>query len=122
MKTDNELIADFMGVDLSVNHGKPYQLPTTFRPEGTWYTYTLHFHEDWRWLMPVVEKIEAMGHIVHISGSEVTICKAGASSEVIVNVFNDRLPYKSKIQGVYDAVTIFIRKTNILNHSQGANT
>lgn len=64
MKTDNELIAEFMGL---VRHGPnaTYNLPQWYKPESDQrkkgifmgYEHQLDYATSWDWLMPVVEKI-----------------------------------------------------------------
>jgi hypothetical protein len=52
MKTDNELIAEFMGVDFNT---ELYSWrPGCYEPLQVKH---LQYHNSWNWLMPVVEKI-----------------------------------------------------------------
>lgn len=66
----------------------------------------INYQDDYNYLMEVVEKIENQGFKVIIEGSEVCIFKK--QTFLVVHVFNDRLPYKTKKQGIYDAVISFI--------------
>lgn len=74
MKTDNELIAEFMGAERREGPRafNPYQTVVQWIIKGNpynqhrddikhWYQpVELKYHESWDWLMPVVEKIYRM--------------------------------------------------------------
>jgi len=63
MKTDNELIAEFMGGRVAyVSYGKKDVWVFPFR-ELDGGADELLFDREWNWLMPVVEKIENIRHI-----------------------------------------------------------
>ena len=107
MKTDNELIAEFMdvpkvhGYDLwdTSKTGKPiYGLPSR----------ELRYHSSWDWLMPVVEKIESLGYTVDIANSDYQIRKTGDTEAFIFHYGPDR----PKIKAVYEAVVEFIKWYN----------
>jgi hypothetical protein len=70
MKTDNELISEFMGYKPYNDHryGVMYPDPTN---EST-VVFTLKYHTSWDWLMPVVEKLEK-DHFITITGSHCSI-------------------------------------------------
>ena len=61
MKTDNELIAEFMGAESSIGKSldntplKVYSLPN--RVDRVFSEIELEYARSWDWLMPVVEKI-----------------------------------------------------------------
>lgn len=61
MKTDNELIAEFMGYEMHEKNGKRYWAiidpikEIYFTPSSD-----LHYDTDWSELMPVVEKIASL--------------------------------------------------------------
>jgi hypothetical protein len=64
MKTDNELIAEFMDLvrkEANATYNKAqYYLPENdkrYRGRFVGYYDSLQYHESWDWLMPVVEKI-----------------------------------------------------------------
>ncbi len=109
MKTENELIAEFMGfVD-----GGSYWATTGESPyvviDGTTtyhrlYPSQLQFDTSWDWLMPVVEKIERFGNRCEIG---ITKCK-------IYSADYTREPFyaATKIQAVYDHVVDFIKWYN----------
>jgi hypothetical protein len=73
----NKIIAEFMQAD--VNSNGTFELPQhgTLRPNGEFKTEfsisQLKYHSDWNWLMPVVEKIDSIGHEVRIGGGVVEI-------------------------------------------------
>jgi len=150
MKTDNELIADFMKfrkssyqylgryINKSVGYEKLtdecFTLPEshplveniyTDRPGFTWHDPYRHedlggnerelvfdfeelkFHLSWDWLMPVVEKIEYLGHGITIYRKGAHINEVGNFSGSI-NGFN----HSSKIEQTYKAVVQFINWYN----------
>lgn len=60
MKTDNELIAEFMGLQPNPHDGGRTWGDEVIELNGHLYSpewTTLKYHESWDWLMPVVEKI-----------------------------------------------------------------
>lgn len=59
MKTDNELIAVFMGGKLCDYPDGIFDAKGYYCHKGNWWNRNhLAYHESWDWLMPVVEKIE----------------------------------------------------------------
>lgn len=72
----------------------------------------LHYHDDWSMLMPVVEKIESLGHQSDISYWEVEY----NGYEYLCSFYRDQQEESvahgnskdSKIRAVYEAVTSFI--------------
>lgn len=57
MKTDNELIAEFMGGHQNAE-GRWYNVTDKQRKQGGYYLPDgFEYHTSWDWLMPVVEKI-----------------------------------------------------------------
>lgn len=59
-KTDNELIAEFMGCDTHQKNDRAYYIPLL----ECYVTFdNLKYHKSWNWLMPVVEKIEKDYHV-----------------------------------------------------------
>ncbi|HTJ53768.1 MAG TPA: hypothetical protein VL443_30140 [Cyclobacteriaceae bacterium] len=59
MKTDNELIAEFMGYDAPAEYPNGYYV---WPDQGFCVVDDFQFHSSWDWLMPVVDKIETMGY------------------------------------------------------------
>lgn len=64
MKTDNEIIAEFMGARLGNGGTKKYpvytNVPVTHAGVTQTWTFSskdFRYHSSWDWLMPVVEKI-----------------------------------------------------------------
>jgi len=55
MKTDNELIAEFMGFECYESNGYRNYI---FEEDNHRTHVDLWYDKDWNWLMPVVEKIE----------------------------------------------------------------
>jgi hypothetical protein len=64
MKTENELISEFMGWERY--SGKAFKCPNMYPVDNSlragWTTFTedqFQFHTSWDWLMPVVERINS---------------------------------------------------------------
>ena len=86
MKTDNTIIAAFMG--LRIKHPK--------------------YDTDWNWLMPVVKKIESLGYRVTIVRH---ICRIDLTEESKLIISEDI----KKIEAVYSACLEFIKWYNKQN-------
>lgn len=71
IQESNQLIAQFMGAkvinDTDYNYAV-YRFEN--RKPGDCYLHQMEYHSSWDWLMPVVEKIEAMGHKTIIGGGD----------------------------------------------------
>src|SRR5690606_37574273 len=113
MKTDNELIAEFMGFTCCDTGQDRFWNPPS-QPQATindWEYHTNHldyFRTSWDWLMPVVEKIESLGYTVEIASSDYQIRKTGDTEAFIFHYGPDR----PKIKAVYEAVVEFIKWYN----------
>jgi hypothetical protein len=125
MKTDNELIAEFMGAERREG-------PRAFNPDQTlvqwiikgnpynqhrddikhWYQpVELKYHESWDWLMPGVEKIEKENDaIFYIRNSMAEIELLGYPYDLRVTQGN------SKLEATYKAVVNFIKWYNIVRN------
>jgi len=60
MKTENKLIAEFMGMEEERHTDGRYLFTTDLEEEkgiDTRFTEELYFHISWDWLMPVVDKM-----------------------------------------------------------------
>lgn len=77
MKTDNELIAEFMG--LEKNHRAEYFIQDYPHIHASCFAELkyLRYHESWDWLMPVVEKIS--------KNYDVSICYFDADCACYIN-------------------------------------
>jgi hypothetical protein len=99
MKTNNELIAAFMGEDTDIDLRDPSMHTRNFDGVPCYDQY-------WDWLMPVVEKIETLEHTVLIGREYCEIkhqnyrIKHGSSCS------------SSKIESVHQAVVEFIKWYN----------
>jgi len=73
------------------------------------------FHKDWRWLMPVIEKIEKQGTIIQLSFSGITNCKitVGNFKEPIITVANTES--QDSMEAIYLAVIDYIKWYNDKN-------
>lgn len=109
--TDNELIAEFMGLERSKANHDYFFIPeyhAFVAPDNILY------HQSWDWLMPVVEKIERSGTLFHTR----IMCYADENNYLcdIVDIENNeascQLSQTSKIDAVYKAVVGFIKWYN----------
>ena len=66
---------------------------------------TIPFHDDWQWLMPVIERIESMGYKFKICRKRCQICLDDEHERFIVDVKMD-----SKLTSAHEAVYQFIQK------------
>jgi len=83
------------------------------------YHYNLRYHSSWDWLMPVVEKIEAMGYKTVLATSEWgnkyyqnIITGVGIIKETIENPSKFMGQSDTKIEAVYKATIEFIKWYN----------
>ena len=91
----NKLIAEFMGKYCS----------KSIRPQPKPYEY----HEDWNWLMDVVERIESLGYEFFIVEDRIKIAhNTDHSTETIINFTLGG----SKRDATYKAVVEFIKQYN----------
>lgn len=109
-KSDNELIAEFMGarLDATIGNGRWIyaKQPTSYYREDV----ELRYDSDWNWLMLVVQKVRELSIAVEISYSLGTVCKIcyknGKSFEWLSIEDNDGF------SAVYKAVVEFIKWFN----------
>ena len=98
----NELLADFMEISWYQFHkAKHIESNELLGAES------LHYHESWDWLMPAVEKIEALGYIITNDRSNTTIVKNQAFASAFIRVFGSRSDI-SKLESIYRAVGEFL--------------
>jgi hypothetical protein len=97
MKTDNELIAEFMGLPLTKDEVK-FTGGTQKVPFQKW-----KYDASWDWLMPVVEKIETLEHTVLIGQQYCEIKHQNYRTK------HGKASAKTKIQAVFKAVVEFIK-------------
>jgi len=65
----------------------------------------LRYHEDWNWLMPVVEKIESLEYFVKIGTKCCSISKENKDDSTFVkSVFG-----KNKLENIYNCVSSFVK-------------
>lgn len=106
MKTENEIIAEFMGGWNKDPHTRKYGINIPHMKNQWWDIDELQYHASWDWLMPVVEKIENMGHSTKIE------CNGISTTVTIspnVSVWNNP---STKIDKAYKAVVQFIKWYN----------
>ncbi len=98
---NNKLIAEFL--QPSFNGFGTYEF------KGSFYgSLKLKFHNDWNWLMKVVEKIESLGYDVFINTCVCRITDVGQDILEDIETFN----YENKKQAVYNACVEFIKWYN----------
>jgi hypothetical protein len=103
MKTNNELLADFLGY----TKPHPEYVNTTY-----WYKESreplafLLFDVDWNWLMEVVEKINDLNNVVRISENHVVIVN-NTRQEVLIESI-----YGSMFESTYNACVEFVKWYN----------
>ena len=113
MKTieNNKIIAEFLSVKIH-----PCETIENFKflpieERGLYNGYfidELKYHEDWNWLMVVVEKIESLGYRIEIVKH---ICRIYLSNKETI-IISENTP---KIEAVYNAVVEFIKWYNNQN-------
>jgi len=105
MKTDNELIAEFMGLPLTKREVK-FTGGTKEVPFQNW-----KYNQSWDWLMPVVEKIETLYDKAFPPDF---IAKLLAKEPTIDHHYMDviALPLSTKINEAYGSVVEFIKWYN----------
>ena len=105
MKTleNNKLIAEFLGyIDNGCSEdGFLIHPVTNYDVEIS----SLKYHEDWNWLMEVVEKIESLGYRIEIVKH---ICRIYLSNKETI-IISENTP---KIEAVYIACVEFIKWYN----------
>jgi len=116
LKTDNELIAEFMGGAISTGR-VIFQTPPLFH-NCNWDVNHLVYHRSWDWLMPVVEKIESL-RMVH-GGSNLTFsveihrngCRIYRSWTTVDHPHFGWNQTGDKLRSTYKAVVDFIKWYN----------
>ena len=100
---DNKLIAEFMGI-VHPKLDNVIVIDNVVIKEGE-----LQYDTSWDWLIPVVEKIESLGHELIIAESR---CKINHNTDhSIEEVINIDI-IGSKIEATYQAVVDFIKTYN----------
>ena len=108
---NNKLIAEFLSVKIH-----PCETIENFKflpieERGLYNGYfidALKYHEDWNWLMEVVEKIESLGYRIEIVKH---ICRIYLSNKETI-IISENTP---KIEAVYSACVEFIKWYNNQN-------
>jgi hypothetical protein len=110
MKTDNELIAEFMGIKVSPVGHTNYDVSGKALPHEE----DLEYDYSWDWLMPVVEKIRSHEDVVgiEISFSLGTICKICVRNRQTTSFQWLNIEDNGTINAVYAAVVEFIKYLN----------
>lgn len=99
---NNRLIAEFMGLGMQL-HMVEHPITGEYTSDDE-----MLYHTDWNWLMPVVEKIEALQdgeYTFEIEGCNATIHNTDYSH-------NSHVAHDNKLDAVYSAVTEFIKWYN----------
>ncbi len=95
----SRLIESIMGSTIKIEQDDVKDIPLAFlQPED------MKFHESWKWLMPVVVKIEDdMGHTVLIEGNRCTVTTGSDSYEAQAD---------TKLRAVWQAIVDFLEAEN----------
>lgn len=115
MKSDNELIAEFMGFEKT---GPFYESAGTrhdkYRSPDFGYTYAAQwaFDTSWYWLMPVVEKIEDVALNVSIETACVTIEVMDDAYPIYKHTETFEYQEDTKLNVLYRSVVKYIRWYN----------
>lgn len=120
MKTDNELIAEFMdecitGVVANTNE----RVRVYISPKTKGRVILTKYDTSWDWLMPVVEKINEEGYSVDIYGHKFTnLGMLNTINGCLIESWNGKgiaayMGNKTKIGFTYAAVVEFIKWYNI---------
>lgn len=105
-ENDNKLIAEFMGAEVT-----ELEIGDIYYPINgcSVFLRKMKYHESWDWIMPVVEKIEALGYGCTIGmGTYVVIQDDTTESGVEITRMTDN----NKLTGTYEAVVEFIKWYN----------
>ena len=104
MKTENnKLIAEFMGWE-SFNQ---FSMIAPKSEEDCWAFEDMKFHNDWNWLMEVVEKIEEMA-----DWSLELLTTDKKEYQMLIPLSNTNVIVETKIEAVYNACVEFIKWYN----------
>lgn len=105
---NNKLLAEFLGWQFSPEDKR---FEDWYDANGNRMTFGNHiplaFDTDWNWLMQVVEKINDLNNVVHISENNVKIVN-NTRGEVIVEVTKG-----SMIESTYTACIYFVKWYNL---------
>jgi hypothetical protein len=101
MSEENKMIAEFMGIEIdSANIG--------FVDGRCFFVSDMPYRTSWDWIMPVVERIEAMPFYVHIDGTSCLI----TSSITRSGIKDIYVSSNTKPEATYQAVINFIKFYN----------
>jgi hypothetical protein len=113
MKTDNEIIAEFM------NRAKEADIYSHTDENGVHiYESYYRYRKSWDWLMPVVEKIQSIKDSPGLhSGSTYLVTIKGGGCGIVADGITDVVKYSWKrgnttIENVYSTVVVFIKWYN----------
>jgi hypothetical protein len=116
VKSDNELIAEFMG-SKPYNDGR-YGIMWPDPTDGNKVGFGLHYDTKWDWIMPVVEKIEKLGYGFTVDpwGIVVIDYTTGNEEERVAFLNDDNY---EKIYQYYHTVVEFIKWYNTTTNENG---
>jgi len=105
---NNILIGEFKGWRYNPHDGKlsSFSLPNN----KMLFLDGCKFHEDYRFIMEVVEQIEALGFVFRMRGNLTTFLRPKGSK--FVKIWNDEFKGKNKVEAIYNAVVEFIKWHN----------
>jgi hypothetical protein len=97
----NDQLAQFMGITWWDLHKQKHSENPLIASES------LHYHQDWSWLMPVIVKIEELGFIFSNDLANTTVLANKAFASAFIQVFGSPSGI-SKMESMYRAVGEFI--------------
>ena len=95
IRDGNDLISSFMGSTIKIDQDDVKDIPLAFLKSPD-----LKFHQSWKWLMPVVIKIEDHGAVIHI--------KQNSCSVTIDENTSYQFEGESKMEAVWQAVVAYL--------------
>ena|SRR6185436_10170478 len=109
MKTENELIAEFVGFEI-IQAEKSF--PLYLNPHtNSWVTKNdLRFNSSWDWLMPVIERIDSLMPPIKMPQDLNALKEGNHGSEKFMDVI--AVPLNTPITEVYKSVVEFIKWYN----------
>lgn len=111
---NNKKIAEFLGWEIQSDPTRPKfgtVKPTQDKDflDVRYSDEDLKFHNDWNWLMEVVEKIESLGYWIEIHGGTINRCLIGSINSSYESF---KVTKNTKIEAVYNACIDFIKWWN----------
>lgn len=116
IKESNNLIAEFMGVDIHYSDIEYRDSRSALRHIIDHYPKDeeLKFHSSWNWIMEVVEKIEQLTGNFRIVNNIAII--DGNDEDGYIKIFDEKITGDNKIDATYKMIVNFIKWYNETNN------